>query len=258
MKNSILIIGPAQSGKSTKARKIATQFQIEEVVKIDCFHKNVWDNKFLFRNCTENTKLIIFEELKGWQQLQNCMGFINNPITVNKPLISQFTIEPKLIFVCEAEENELLQLLDSEYFPKIEVIKLKGRKSKNEIAQVNLVINGTISQPMGVNTKPAHKLEVNGYWVDVDPNAPEGLVGKIKNAIMAFDSETISNAEKVRCIKNLRTESGEIAFISGGIYELTAKKPYYVFKKSEISKEPFGHVVFLDEFKKHFKELNNE
>jgi hypothetical protein len=31
---------------------------------------------------------------------------------------------------------------------------------------------GEISKSMGVDTRPAHKFEVNGYWVMVDPKMP--------------------------------------------------------------------------------------
>ncbi len=42
-------------------------------------------------------------------------------------------------------------------------------------------MEGEISKSMGVDTKPAHKLDVNGFWVLVDPNAPVELVRDLKS-----------------------------------------------------------------------------
>ena len=40
---------------------------------------------------------------------------------------------------------------------------------------------GEISKSMGVNTKPAHRLMINNYWVLIDSSAPICLVYKIKS-----------------------------------------------------------------------------
>lgn len=42
---------------------------------------------------------------------------------------------------------------------------------------------GVVSQSMGVNTKPAHKYEYDGYWILIDPKAPNEFVEKVKLAI---------------------------------------------------------------------------
>jgi hypothetical protein len=44
-------------------------------------------------------------------------------------------------------------------------------------------LNGIVSPSMAVDTRPAHKLEIAGYWILVDPNMPISLVRKIKIAI---------------------------------------------------------------------------
>ncbi len=42
---------------------------------------------------------------------------------------------------------------------------------------------GEISPSMGVNTKPAHKLNYKGYWIDIDPNMPSEIVEQLKECV---------------------------------------------------------------------------
>ena len=44
---------------------------------------------------------------------------------------------------------------------------------------------GVISKSMGINTKPAHRFEVDGYWVMVDPQAPIDWVEELKKKLNA-------------------------------------------------------------------------
>lgn len=46
-------------------------------------------------------------------------------------------------------------------------------------------VKGEISTSMGVNTKPAHSFEVNGYWILIDPKMPEKDFLKLKEIILA-------------------------------------------------------------------------
>jgi len=42
---------------------------------------------------------------------------------------------------------------------------------------------GTISQSMGVDTKPAHRFMIGEHWVLIDPKMPEELFIKLKEKI---------------------------------------------------------------------------
>jgi len=42
---------------------------------------------------------------------------------------------------------------------------------------------GIFSKAMGVNTKPSHKINLNGYWILVDGQMPEKEFLKLKNHI---------------------------------------------------------------------------
>lgn len=44
-------------------------------------------------------------------------------------------------------------------------------------------MKGEISKSMGVDTKPAHKFEINGYWLMLDPNADEATVKMLRDFI---------------------------------------------------------------------------
>ena len=42
----------------------------------------------------------------------------------------------------------------------------------------------SMSQSMGVNTKPAYRFEIDGYWVLVDPNMPEEMFNRLNFVIL--------------------------------------------------------------------------
>jgi len=43
---------------------------------------------------------------------------------------------------------------------------------------------GEISKSMGVDTKPAHRFEINGFWVLVDSKMPKHEFEKFKQALL--------------------------------------------------------------------------
>jgi hypothetical protein len=42
-------------------------------------------------------------------------------------------------------------------------------------------MEGEISKSMGIDTKPAFKFEINGFWLMLDPNADEATVEHVTN-----------------------------------------------------------------------------
>lgn len=62
-----------------------------------------------------------------------------------------------------------------------------------------MVVEGEISKSMGVETKPAHKLEIGGYWVLVDPKMPQPMIDRLKMAVMIHDVEIEKN-DNIRTI----------------------------------------------------------
>jgi hypothetical protein len=97
MEKSIIITGSRGAGKTTKAKEIANQFSTDEVVFIELGSKKLVP-PFIFYECTEKTKLVVFEELSRIEQISN---FVYYPITVNKQNKSPFNIAPKFVIVCK-------------------------------------------------------------------------------------------------------------------------------------------------------------
>jgi len=44
-------------------------------------------------------------------------------------------------------------------------------------------MKGEISKSMGINTRPSHKFEINGYWLMLDPNADEATIEQVQDLI---------------------------------------------------------------------------
>jgi len=107
MKKSILITGRQGSGKTTKAKEIASQFQIDEVVFLP--FQGAMNDKFLFSECTEKTKLIVVDDLSDLAQVQL---FLNPIVVVNKKMKEPFSINPQFVLVCQSDiqPDQLVEL----------------------------------------------------------------------------------------------------------------------------------------------------
>lgn len=46
---------------------------------------------------------------------------------------------------------------------------------------------GQISKSMGINTSPAHKIKIAGFWLLIDPQMPKHIVNNIEMACMIHD-----------------------------------------------------------------------
>jgi hypothetical protein len=42
---------------------------------------------------------------------------------------------------------------------------------------------GIVSPSMNVNTKPAHRIEIDGYWVLIDPSMPDEVFERFKRKL---------------------------------------------------------------------------
>ena len=126
MEKSILITGRQCSGKTTKAKEIASHFQNDEVVFLSYRGKKTHEDPFLFSQCTEKTKLIVFDELYDINQVEGFFNMASNPITVNKKMKKPFTISPKFVLVCQSEiEAEQLVELGASFYKIFDVIECK-------------------------------------------------------------------------------------------------------------------------------------
>ena len=126
MQKSILIIGRQGSGKTTKAKEIASQFLKDEVVFLCYRGKKTHEDNFLFSECTDKTKLVVFEELYDINQVYAFYNMVSNPITVNKKMKAPFTISPKFVLVCQSEiTQEQLVELGASFSRRFDVIECK-------------------------------------------------------------------------------------------------------------------------------------
>jgi hypothetical protein len=56
---------------------------------------------------------------------------------------------------------------------------------------------GEVSKSMNIQTRPAHRFEINGYWVMVDSKMPTSEFNHIKNELIDYyDMMKILNKEK--------------------------------------------------------------
>ncbi len=117
----LLIIGPPASGKTKLANKIAAEYQENEVYYFN-MHRKKNVPIFFFDNCTENTKLIIVDNIKSFTQL-GLFYNLSERLEVDRPGQSTFTINPRIIcistFITEADI-----IFDATFNHRFEVIDL--------------------------------------------------------------------------------------------------------------------------------------
>lgn len=112
MERSLIIIGPRETGKSRIARAFASQYKKDEVFYPSGNHIGA---RLYFSCATENTKLVIIDELKETKHLGLLISLYES-IEVNPRGYDPFFINPKIIVVC----NEKITFDD---FPKGESFK---------------------------------------------------------------------------------------------------------------------------------------
>lgn len=99
-KKIILIIGGAESGKTTKAKEIASSYNKEDVIWLDGynFKKNI-RNSFFFSCCNLNTELVIIDEIKDASHIEYFFSYIYEGISVEKRCKAPFIINPNIVMV---------------------------------------------------------------------------------------------------------------------------------------------------------------
>jgi len=123
MQKSIVITGSRLSGKTAKVKEIAGQFQSDEVVFIK--YQGEHKNNFLFSQCTEKTKLIVFDDLTDIEQMTEFYNMVTSPITVHRKLQESFTISPLFVFVYEKYiTTELFNKLGESFQRRFDVFQL--------------------------------------------------------------------------------------------------------------------------------------
>jgi molybdopterin-guanine dinucleotide biosynthesis protein len=103
-KKIILIIGEADSGKTTKAREIASSYDKKNVTWIDGYtFKKSFLNNFFYSRCDLNTELIIIDGIKDASHIEHFYSHIYEGIQVDKPYKDTFYIYPDLIIIFNEE-----------------------------------------------------------------------------------------------------------------------------------------------------------
>ena len=164
MKKSILITGRGGSGKTTKAKEFANQFQNDEVIFISFLERI--DQQTLYKildKCTPKTKLVVFQELQDMSQVKDVFEFVVNPLAVHKSITTVYGINPKFVLVCQGEvEKEQTVRLGDSFHKQFDTIECKRDllicEGLNKSAQIVYLNN-----------------KANGFW-DKDRNVGELLM----------------------------------------------------------------------------------
>lgn len=123
MEKSILIIGKQTAGITTTVKEITSKFKNNEVVFICYRDKKQLESPFLFSQCTEKTKLVVFEGFGYIKKLKSFLNTVSYPIMINKKMKRPFTISPKFIIIWQTGilYNQLVEL-GAGFNKKIDVI----------------------------------------------------------------------------------------------------------------------------------------
>lgn len=112
-----VILGKANSGKSTTATAMAIKFK--EVVYINPYClKSTW----AYSQCNKDTKVIVFDDVGNVEDVINLILSTYSEVIVDKQCHKPFTINPHIIIVCR--ENISREDLSKEsVLRRIEIIE---------------------------------------------------------------------------------------------------------------------------------------
>lgn len=106
---SLFIIGAAGSGKTKLAKNIAEYYSKDEVAWVYLRRYSKLDHPFLYNGCTEKTKLIIIDDFYQLDYIERFYLDVSNGVKVHQQYKYPFTIDAKIILVCDERiTNELL------------------------------------------------------------------------------------------------------------------------------------------------------
>lgn len=100
MKKVMILHGPAASGKTVTARKIAEMWPGRVVYKTDTYHM---DNPFYFSDCTLDTSLVIIDEVRSLDHLIRLVHRLSDELIVNRLMHAPFKIQPHAVIVLGSE-----------------------------------------------------------------------------------------------------------------------------------------------------------
>lgn len=95
-----VIIGSAGSGKTTAAKCIANNYDADKVVWLDGNNKM---HPFFWRACSENTELVIIEELKNVKDLERLFSAAIDGVAVERQGKDVFYINPRIVVTCKSD-----------------------------------------------------------------------------------------------------------------------------------------------------------
>jgi hypothetical protein len=102
MEKIIVIIGKAESGKTMKAKELASSYKKENVTWISGRDWK-YDRPFTYRSCNLNTELIIIDDCGDASHIESIYSSVAEFVKVETPSKAPFYIHPKIIIGCSSE-----------------------------------------------------------------------------------------------------------------------------------------------------------
>lgn len=123
MEKSVMIIGPARSGKTKLAREIQTTYPATDVSWFNARLPKIFSSEFMFK-CTEETKLIILDDIPLSAYMQAC--YLVMYLDACGVIIHRSGLEPIIIY------PQFILTFD-ESVTRSHLMQVKGIKKQFEI-----------------------------------------------------------------------------------------------------------------------------
>src|SRR5690606_28843546 len=80
---------------------------------------------FLFKQCKEDTKMVVFDEVCTATQMRETVGLVSRPVEVNRKGNYPFEISPDFIIVCSSNITaDDISSMGEEFTNKIDLLQL--------------------------------------------------------------------------------------------------------------------------------------
>lgn len=128
MEKITVITGPARSGKTRKAKKMAAKYKENEVEFIPIRKRPFMEEAFFLGQCTEKTKLIIIDDVIDIYSFKKLISifFMDAKLKINDKGKRPFYIDrPEIIITCdEAVTCESIEWLPVSYTERINLVRI--------------------------------------------------------------------------------------------------------------------------------------
>lgn len=124
MKKATFIVGAPRTGKSTLARRIASEYKKSDVTFVSLKNNELRDNPFALSACQKTTKLLVLEARIDLSEIEMFYNLVPYGFPVYKKGETVFIINPDVVIVWNQDITDTqIKMLGPSFHARFDVVK---------------------------------------------------------------------------------------------------------------------------------------